>query len=115
MPSLEKTSFASADCCRRHREAPLRCLTTTAVTGGAADPNDIAGAANAAALSCFLSSLTTTRLTPLLAYKRALELGATTKTQSLPLLLCCNRRARLEALAIYYYVEVRMLPAARHC
>ena len=39
----------------------------------------------AATLSCFLSSLTT-RLTRLLACKRALELGATTKTQSLLLL-----------------------------
>lgn len=112
MPSLEKTSFASADCRRRRGAAPLLDYNGG---GSAADPNAIADAANAAALSCFLSSLTTTRLTRLLAYKRALELGATTKTQSLPLLLCCNRRARLEALAIYYYVEVRMLPAARHC
>ena len=114
MPSLEKTSFASADC-RRRRGAAAPLLDYNGGDGGAADPNAIAGAANAAALSCFLSSLTTTRLTRLLAYKRALELGATTKTQSLPLLLYCNRRARLEALAIYYYVEVRMLPAARHC
>ena len=113
MPSLEKTSFASADCRRRGAAAPLLDYNGG---DGAADLNAIAGAANAAALSCFLSSLTTTRLTRLLAYKRALELGATTKTQSLPLLLCCNRRARLEALAIYYNVEVRMLPAARrHC
>lgn len=114
MPSLEKTSFASADC-RRRRGAAAPLLDYNG-GDGAADPNAIAGAANAAALSCFLSSLTTTRLTRLLAYKRALELGATTKTQSLPLLICCNRRARLEALAIYYNVEVRMLPAARrHC
>ena len=43
-------------------------------------------------------------LTRLLAYKRALELGATTKTHSSLMLLACllaARRARLEALAIY--------------
>ena len=45
----------------------------------------ITAAAAAAALSCFLSSLAT-GLTRLLACKRALELGATTKTQSLLLL-----------------------------